>query len=188
MARKFFVGGNWKMNGTLDSGKKLVAALQEAKLDPNTEVVIAPPAIHLLFVKDLLEKQSKIEVSGQNAYHKPSGAFTGEVSVSQLQDAGVPWVILGHSERRTIFKETDQDIAEKTKAALDHDLKVIICVGETLEEREANKSIDVVVRQLNAAAPSVSDWNKVVIAYEPVWAIGTGKVATAEQVCEIILC
>lgn len=97
-------------------------------------------------------------MAGQNAYHKKSGAFTGEVSVSQLQDAGIPWVILGHSERRTIFNEDNSEIAEKTKAALDHDLKVIICVGETLEEREKNDSIKVVVGQLDAVIDSVKDW------------------------------
>lgn len=154
-----------------------------------------------------------MQVSGQNAYHKASGAFTGEVSVTQLQDAGIPWVILGHSERRTVFKETDQQTAEKTKAALDAGLSVIVCVGETLEEREKNESVNVVVRQLNAVADQVKDWrcvqcylflksnscsrfelltallarpnSKVVVAYEPVWAIGTGKVATAEQAQEV---
>jgi triosephosphate isomerase len=115
------------------------------------EIVIAPPAIHLLLVKDLLsQKGANIEVSGQNAYHEKSGAFTGEVSVSQLEDAGIPWVILGHSERRTIFKESNNEIATKTKAALDHNLKVIVCVGETLEEREKNESVQVVVSQLDA--------------------------------------
>lgn len=196
----FEVGGNWKvrrfialrrslkggadylpqMNGTLESGKKLVKALQEAKLDANTgecggpislssvtdckcllfvEVVIAPPSLHLLLVKDMLANTPKIEVAGQNAYHEPSGAFTGEVSVSQLQDAGVPWVILGHSERRTIFKEDNKEIAVKTKAALDHNLKVIICVGETLEEREKDESVSVVVGQLSAVENSVEDWS-----------------------------
>ncbi|UZJ52685.1 hypothetical protein CBS101457_002005 [Exobasidium rhododendri] len=185
MSRKFFVGGNWKMNGTIESGKKLVKTLQETKLDEDTEVVVAPPAIHLLFVRDLLSATPHIEIAGQNAYHKASGAFTGEVSVSQLQDANIPWVILGHSERRTIFKESDLEIAEKTQAALDHDLKVIICVGETLEEREKNESINVVVGQLDAVAGSVNDWSKVVLAYEPVWAIGTGKVATSAQAQEV---
>jgi triosephosphate isomerase len=122
------------------------------------EVVIAPPAIHLIQVKDLLSSTPHIEVSGQNAYHKISGAFTGEVSVSQLEDAGIPWVILGHSERRTIFNESNKEIAEKTQAALDHNLKVIICVGETLEEREKNESINVVVGQLDAVVGSVKDW------------------------------
>lgn len=99
-----------------------------------------------------------MQVSGQNAYHKASGAFTGEVSVTQLQDAGIPWVILGHSERRTVFKETDEQTAEKTKAALDAGLSVIVCVGETLDEREKNESVNVVVRQLNAVADQVKDW------------------------------
>lgn len=215
MARKFFVGGNWKMNGTVESGQKLVQTLRDANIDANTEVVVAPPALHLLLVKDML-KSTPISVAGQNAYHKPSGAFTGEVSVSQLQDAGIPWVILGHSERRTIFKEGNNEVAEKTAAAIDHNLKVILCVGETLEERESNKTLDVICGQLDAAASSTKDWrcvgrvgaiavcatgndhhdchtyltlhlfhpacSKVVVAYEPVWAIGTGKVATAEQV------
>lgn len=184
MARKFFVGGNWKMNGTVESGQKLVQTLRDANIDANTEVVVAPPALHLLLVKDML-KSTPISVAGQNAYHKPSGAFTGEVSVSQLQDAGIPWVILGHSERRTIFKEGNNEVAEKTAAAIDHNLKVILCVGETLEERESNKTLDVICGQLDAAASSTKDWSKVVVAYEPVWAIGTGKVATAEQAQEV---
>jgi triosephosphate isomerase len=126
---------------------------------PTTEVVIAPPSLHLLLVKDMLASTPKIEVAGQNAYHEPSGAFTGEVSVSQLQDAGIPWVILGHSERRTIFKEDNKEIAVKTKAALDHNLKVIICVGETLQEREKDESVSVVVGQLSAVENSVEDWS-----------------------------
>lgn len=183
-SRKFFVGGNWKMNGTLESGQKLIKEIRDAKLDSNVEVVVAPPALHLLPVQDAL-KGSNIQVSGQNAYNKPSGAFTGEVSVSQLQDAGIPWVIIGHSERRTLFGETDQIVADKTKAALDHQLSVILCVGETLDQREKNESIDVVVRQLDAVHKQVQDWSKIVVAYEPVWAIGTGKVATPEQAEEV---
>ncbi|CAO1617316.1 unnamed protein product [Parajaminaea phylloscopi] len=183
-SRKFFVGGNWKMNGTIESGKQLIDTIKGAKLDSNVEVVVAPPAIHLLPVRDAL-KGTPIGVSGQNAYHKVSGAFTGEVSVSQLQDADIPWVIIGHSERRTLFGESDDIVAEKTKAALDHNLSVILCVGETLDQREKNESIDVVVRQLDAAKAKVSDWSKIVVAYEPVWAIGTGKVATPEQAEEV---
>lgn len=169
------------MNGTIESGKKLVESIKSAKLDESVEVVVAPPALHLLPVQEAL-KGSQIAVAGQNAYHKVSGAFTGEVSVSQLADAKIPWVIIGHSERRTLFHETDEEVAEKTKAALEHDISVILCVGETLEQREKNESIDVVVRQLNAVLKSVKDWTKIVVAYEPVWAIGTGKVASPEQV------
>ncbi|PWN52973.1 Triosephosphate isomerase [Violaceomyces palustris] len=184
MARTFFVGGNWKMNGSIQTSKDLVANLNKAQLDPNTEVVIAPPALHLLLVKDLVES-SQVKISAQNAYHKASGAFTGEISVSQLKDAQVPWVIIGHSERRTLFGEADSNVAEKTKAALAESLSVILCVGETLEEREKNETVSVVVRQLDAVAAEVNDWSKIVVAYEPVWAIGTGKVATAEQAQEV---
>lgn len=150
----------------------------------HTEVVVAPPALHLLPVQEAL-KGTHIAVSGQNAYHQKSGAFTGEISVSQLQDAHIPWVIIGHSERRTLFGETDDLVADKTKAALEHDISVILCVGETLEQREKNQSIDVVVRQLDAVKAKVNDWSKIVVAYEPVWAIGTGKVATPEQAEEV---
>lgn len=145
------------MNGTIESGKKLIEIIKAAKLDPKVEVVVAPPAIHLLPVKEAL-KGYPIEVSGQNAHQKPSGAFTGEVSVFQLQDAGISWVIIGHSERRTLFGESDDVVAEKTKSALDHNLSVILCVGETLEQREKNESINVVIRQLDAARAKVSDW------------------------------
>lgn len=148
------------------------------------EVVIAPPALYLLPAKELT-KNSEIEVSAQNAYYKASGAYTGEVSLTQLKDAGIPWVILGHSERRSIFQESDELIGEKTKAALQTGLSVILCVGESLEQREKNESINVVIHQLEVACAVVHDWSKVVIAYEPVWAIGTGKVATAEQAQEV---
>ncbi len=145
---------------------------------------MAPPALHLLTVQDQL-KGTNVAVSAQNAYHKPSGAFTGEISVSQIKDASIPWVILGHSERRTLFHESDANVAEKTSAALESGLSVILCIGETLEQREANQTVDVVVRQLNAVAEVVKDWSKIVVAYEPVWAIGTGKVATSEQAQEV---
>jgi len=183
-----FIGGNWKMNGTLASAEKLVQTICDAKLDPQVEIIVAPPALHLLKVKDLLASSSHdIKVSAQNAYHKASGAFTGEVSVTQLKDAEIPWVIIGHSERRTIFGEQDHEIAEKTTAAIAEGLGVILCVGETLEQREANQTVDVVVRQLDAVADKLepAKWSKVVVAYEPVWAIGTGKVATSAQAQDV---
>ncbi|KAI3617774.1 hypothetical protein CBS9595_003683 [Malassezia furfur] len=183
--RKFFVGGNWKMNGSIAQYKSLITDLKNAKLNPNTQVVIAPPALYLLPAKDLLQGSDKMELGAQDAYHKPSGAFTGEISLAQLKDAGIPWVIIGHSERRTIFNECNDDVAIKTKAALEEGINVILCVGETLEQREKNESINVVISQVEAAAKNINDWSKVVIAYEPVWAIGTGKVATAEQAEEV---
>ncbi|KAI9375254.1 Triosephosphate isomerase [Aspergillus egyptiacus] len=185
MPRQFFVGGNFKMNGNVDSITSIVKNLNSASLDSSTEVVISPPALYLLLARELADK--KIGVSAQNVFDKPNGAFTGEISVQQLREADINWTLVGHSERRVILKESDEFIARKTKAAIDGGLSVIFCIGETLEEREANKTIDVVTRQLNAAAKELSkdQWKNVVIAYEPVWAIGTGKVATTEQAQEV---
>jgi triosephosphate isomerase len=154
-------------------------------LDPNTEVVIAPPALFLILAREKLRKG--IEVAAQNVFDKPNGAFTGEISAEQLKDSGITWALAGHSERRVILGEDDSFVASKTKTALDSGLGVILCVGETLEQREGNKTIDVVTAQLNAVADRTKDWSKVVIAYEPVWAIGTGKVATTEQAQEVHL-
>ncbi|KIJ96911.1 hypothetical protein K443DRAFT_681924 [Laccaria amethystina LaAM-08-1] len=185
MTRQFFVGGNFKLNPiTRESKKSLISGLNKAELDPSTEVVIAPPSIYLIPVKDLLRKD--IKVAAQNCYFKESGAFTGEISPKQLVDAGIPYVVLGHSERRTIFKETSELTATKTRAALDAGLKVILCIGETLQEREAGKTAEVCEEQLKAVVEVLKegDWSNVVIAYEPVWAIGTGKVATSAQAQE----
>lgn len=123
-------------------------------------MVVAPTYLHLLEVRDGLTSSShpSLSVSAQNAYHKASGAFTGEISVTQLKDAKIPWVILGHSERRSLFSEKDENVAEKTGAALKEGLKVILCVGESLEEREKDETVKVVVRQLDAVAKDVSDW------------------------------
>ncbi|KAL2865123.1 triose-phosphate isomerase TPI1 [Aspergillus lucknowensis] len=185
MPRQFFVGGNFKMNGNVESITSIIKNLNSASLDSSSEVVISPPALYLLLAREIADK--KIGVSAQNVFDKPNGAFTGEISVQQLREAEINWTILGHSERRVILKETDEFIARKTKAAIEGGLNVIFCIGETLEEREANKTIEVVTRQLNAAATELSkdQWTKVVIAYEPVWAIGTGKVATTEQAQEV---
>jgi len=168
-----------------EAKRALVKILNEASLDPNTEVVIAPPALYLIPVIDLLRKD--VKVAAQNCHSKTSGAFTGEISPTQLVDSGIPYVILGHSERRTLFGETSAIVAEKTRAALDAGLRIILCVGETLGEREAGRTQQVVEAQLQAVVGRLSpeDWNRIVIAYEPVWAIGTGKVATAAQAQEV---
>ncbi|KAG2159378.1 Triosephosphate isomerase [Suillus bovinus] len=182
MPRQFFVGGNFKMNpSSRDQTKSIINILNSADLDSTTEIVIAPPSLYLMDVKETV--RSEIQVSAQNCHHKDSGAFTGEISPVQLVDANIPWVILGHSERRTHFGETSEFIAQKTKAALKATLKVILCVGETLEEREAGKTAAVVQKQLQAVVDVLqeSDWSGIVIAYEPVWAIGTGRVATSFQ-------
>ncbi|KAI6150452.1 Triosephosphate isomerase [Pisolithus tinctorius] len=186
MPRQFFVGGNFKMNPISRAQKKIIIdELNAADLDPNTEVVIAPPSLYLLPLKDIV--RNDIKVSAQNCYCKTSGAYTGEISPAQLADAGIPYVIIGHSERRTLFHETSELVAQKTKAALDGSLSVILCVGETLQEREAGKTTQVVESQLREVVTVLneSDWDRVVIAYEPVWAIGTGRVATAAQAQEV---
>ncbi|OAL46341.1 Triosephosphate isomerase [Pyrenochaeta sp. DS3sAY3a] len=183
MGRQFFVGGNFKMNGNIQSIQSIVKNLNEAKLDPNVEVVIAPPSLYLLLTREHL--RPGLEVAAQNIFDKPSGAFTGEISGDQLKDSGISWTILGHSERRVILQEDDDFVASKTKAALDCGLSVILCCGESLEQRERGETVSHVTTQLKAVADKVKDWTKVVIAYEPIWAIGTGKVATTEQAQEV---
>ncbi|KAI9671306.1 MAG: triosephosphate isomerase [Alyxoria varia] len=212
--RKFFVGGNFKMNGSIQQIKDIIQHLNDAKIDGNTgssdlstqlppspgpssyqlltpqfissettEVVISPPALYLLLAREHARKG--IEIAAQNVFDKPNGAFTGEISVTQLLDSGITWTILGHSERRQVLKEQDDFVASKTKAAVDGGLGVVLCCGETLEQREANETIKVVTTQLDAVASKIQDWSKIVIAYEPVWAIGTGKVASNEQAQEV---
>ncbi|KAI9788077.1 MAG: triosephosphate isomerase [Candelina submexicana] len=183
MPRQFFVGGNFKMNGSVKTIKEIIDNLNTAKIDPKTEVVIAPPSLYLLLARDHLREG--LEVAAQNVYDKPNGAFTGEISVDQLKDSNITWTLIGHSERRVILQEDDSFVASKTQAALDGGLGVILCIGESLEQREANKTIDVVTSQLKAVSDRVRDWSKIVIAYEPIWAIGTGKVATTEQAQEV---
>lgn len=183
MTRQFFIGGNFKMNGNIKSIKDIVKNLNEAKLDSNVEVVIAPPSLYLLLTREHL--RPGLEVAAQNVFDKPNGAFTGEISVDQLKESGITWTILGHSERRVILQEDDQFVASKTKTAIDGGIGVILCCGESLEQREAGKTIDVVTTQLKAVADKVKDWSKIVVAYEPIWAIGTGKVATTEQAQEV---
>ncbi|KAI9796090.1 MAG: triosephosphate isomerase [Piccolia ochrophora] len=181
MPRKFFVGGNFKMNGSVSSTKSIIDNLNNAKLDPNTEVVIAPSSLYLLLARDHLRKG--LEVAAQNVFDRPNGAFTGELSVEQLKENGITWAIVGHSERRIILQEEDSFIASKTKAALDGGLGVVLCIGETHEPQQHSKSetVAVVTAQLDAVAKEVQDWSNIVIAYEPVWAIGTNKAATTEE-------
>jgi triosephosphate isomerase (TIM) len=148
-----------------------------------TETVIAPPALYLIPVREKLRKD--VGVASQNVYDKPNGAFTGEISVSQLKDSGIEWTILGHSERRTILRESDEVVASKTAYATENGVSVIWCCGESLEEREGGKTIAIVSAQLAALKAKISDWSRIVVAYEPIWAIGTGKVATTEQAQEV---
>lgn len=171
------------MNGDQKTIADIAKNLSEPGLDENTEVVIGAPAVYLTLARSVLPKS--FGVAGQNCYKVAKGAFTGETSPAMLKDIGIDWVIIGHSERRQIFGEGDALIAEKVAHALAEGLKVIACIGETLEEREANQTEAVVFRQTKAIADAVKDWTNVVIAYEPVWAIGTGKTATPEQAQEV---
>ncbi|KAF2618608.1 hypothetical protein F2Q68_00042128 [Brassica cretica] len=182
-AEPFFVGGNWKCNGTKDSIAKLVSDLNSASLEADVDVVVSPPFVYIDQVKSSLT--DRIEISGQNSWVGKGGAFTGEISVEQLKDIGCKWVILGHSERRHVIGEKDEFIGKKAAYALSEGLGVIACIGEKLEEREAGKTFDVCFEQLKAFADAVPSWDKVVVAYEPVWAIGTGKVASPQQAQEV---
>ncbi|WCJ19618.1 triosephosphate isomerase [Euphorbia peplus] len=185
MARKFFVGGNWKCNGTTEEVKKIVATLNDGQVPSSdvVEVVVSPPSVFLSLVKSSLKPD--FHVAAQNCWVKKGGAFTGEISAEMLVDLDIPWVILGHSERRLILGESNEFVGDKVAYALSKGLKVIACVGETLEQREAGSTLDVVAAQTKAIAERVKDWTNVVLAYEPVWAIGTGKVASPAQAQEV---
>ncbi|AEC01701.1 triose-phosphate isomerase [Parasphaerochaeta coccoides] len=182
--RRYYIAGNWKMNLTPSEGALYAAELAKAvqKGKPDAKVMIAPAFVAIPAVLEAV-KGSPIIVAAQNAADHLSGAYTGEVSLSMLKDLGVGTVILGHSERRAIYGESDALINAKTKLALSEGFEVILCVGETLEEREAGKLEDVLSRQVKIGLGGVSsaDMSRVVIAYEPVWAIGTGKTATPDD-------
>ena len=185
--RKKIIAGNWKMNKTPSEAKALAAAIAEALgSDPcPVDVVVCPPAIDLPAVTSVLAG-TQIGVGAQNMHDQPKGAYTGETSAAMLLDLGVKYTILGHSERRTYFADTDATVNAKVKAALAAGITPIVCVGETLEQREAGKMAEVVAGQVKASLADLgADLAKVVVAYEPVWAIGTGKTATPAQAQEV---
>jgi triosephosphate isomerase (TIM) len=183
--RSYVIAGNWKLNAGGNDGCELAVKVAEATKGTKAKIVVAPPFTAIAAVSSDLAN-SHVEVAGQNLYPKDSGAFTGEVSAPMLLAAGAKWVILGHSERRQYFGETDELVREKVAAALKAGLRPIACIGETLAEREAGKTLEVVFRQLDAIAVELRARPGFgVIAYEPVWAIGTGKVATVEQAQEV---
>nr|VFK37461.1 MAG: triosephosphate isomerase [Candidatus Kentron sp. SD]VFK42214.1 MAG: triosephosphate isomerase [Candidatus Kentron sp. SD]VFK79669.1 MAG: triosephosphate isomerase [Candidatus Kentron sp. SD] len=185
--RRILVAGNWKMNGSADSAKSLVAEIK-AGIDKNnnTEVAICPPFVYIPIVGSGIEGTG-IALGAQNLAKEDPGAFTGEVSAPMLMDFGCKYVIVGHSERRAYYGETDSLVAQKFVRAQKEGLIPIVCVGELLEEREAGKTEQVVARQLDAVieGAGISALEKSVIAYEPVWAIGTGKTATPDQAQEV---
>jgi triosephosphate isomerase len=185
--RRKFIAGNWKMNTSRGEGVALASAIA-AKVgnSATVEVAVCPPGVYLEAVGQAI-KGSNVGLGAQTCYHEAKGAFTGEISSQMLVDLGCKYVILGHSERRQIFKETNQDVNRKVLAALAVGLVPIMCVGETLAERQANQTSQVVRSQMEGSLAGLSpdQMLKTVIAYEPVWAIGTGVVATPEQAEEV---
>ncbi|SUP39994.1 triose-phosphate isomerase [Veillonella criceti] len=186
--RKQIIAGNWKMHTNIAEATILVEGIKEAlaKTEVDREVVVCPPFTGLSTVADLIDETS-IGLGAQNMYFEPSGAYTGEVSPLMLTDVGCHYVILGHSERRQYFGETDALINQKIKAAFTYDLVPILCVGESLAQREANETQAFIDSQLTAGLADLTaeQVSQMVIAYEPIWAIGTGKTATAEQAGEV---
>ena len=186
MARRKIIAGNWKMNKTPSEAKALCEELLPLVKNDDADVVFCVPAIDIVPVVEAV-KGSNVKVGAENMYFEDAGAYTGEISAAMLKDAGVEYVILGHSERREYFKEDDELLNKKVKKAFAEGLTPILCCGETLEQREMGVTIDWIRLQIKSDLDGVSadDVKKLVIAYEPIWAIGTGKTATSDQAEEV---
>ncbi len=184
--RTHIVAGNWKMNNDLDATASLLEALKQEKLDPEVQVIVAPTFVNLYQATQAV-KNANITVAAQNMHQEASGAYTGEISASMLKSVGVNTVILGHSERRAYFHEDDALLAKKVNTALANGLRVIFCFGEELADRQAGNHFKVVAQQLQGGICNIdaAAWKNVVLAYEPVWAIGTGETASPEQAQEM---
>ena len=185
MSRKKIVAGNWKMNMTIDESNELINELKEVSKN-NVEIKIAPSFTNLYYAISLL-KNSGIEVIAQNVHSEKKGAYTGEISTEMLKSIGVNTVIIGHSERRKYFNETDTILSKKVKAALENSLNIIFCIGEELSERESGNHFEIIKNQLTNALIDLnnSEIKNIVIAYETVWAIGTGMTANNQQIQEM---
>ncbi|MDX2478301.1 MAG: triose-phosphate isomerase [Gammaproteobacteria bacterium] len=186
--RRPLVAGNWKMNGDSESTTSLINGIADGRDDVTAaEVLVCPPYILIPRAADALNGQADIVLGAQDLDINQNGAFTGQISAAMLVDAGCEYVIVGHSERRAIYGESDQDVANKFKVAQDGGLIPVLCVGETLEERESGNTESVVARQIQAVIDlvGIDNFDNAVIAYEPVWAIGTGKTATPEMAQEV---
>jgi triosephosphate isomerase len=183
-SRRVFIGGNWKCNGDSNFIETHVKFLNDLQFDENKcQVCVCPTMIHLQHVRKILN--DKIIVSSQNVSMFDSGAYTGEVSAKLLKDINVHWTLVGHSERRQYFGDTEEVIGHKIKQCLANGVSVIACIGEKLNEREEGRTMDVCIHQLKTIAANVTSWDNIVIAYEPVWAIGTGKTASPQQAQEV---
>jgi len=185
--RKPIIAGNWKMHKTINEALELVNQIKNEVSETDIEVVVCCPFTMLREVKNAL-KGSNLKLGAQNMHFEDEGAFTGEISANMLKDIGVDYVIIGHSERRQYFNETDETVNKKVVKAIEKGLKPIVCIGETLEERESNKTFDVIKRQTLAAFENINSeyMENIVIAYEPVWAIGTGRTASSKEANEVI--
>jgi len=185
MSRKKIVAGNWKMNNDSNQTMTLIGELKKLN-QVETSIMIAPAYTNLSMAQDLL-LDSKIEVIAQNMHFSESGAFTGEVSANMLISIGIKTVILGHSERRKYFKETDDQLKLKVDAAIASSMKIIFCIGEEFEERKNNNHFEIVYDQINNSLFHLNEdsWSRIILAYEPVWAIGTGETATLDQIQEM---
>lgn len=188
--RQNIVAGNWKMNKTLDEGLKLTSEIVNMVADEvnnDARVILAPPFVHLTSVRSLIKGQDNVFLGAQNCHGEENGAYTGEISAGMLASAGADYVILGHSERREYYHETNEELATKVNTALAHNLTPIFCCGESLDIRESGDYIDFVTNQLKESLFHLpeEDLAGIVIAYEPIWAIGTGKTATADQAQEM---
>lgn len=186
MARRKIIAGNWKMNKTPSEALSLIEELKPLVETKDADVVFCVPAIDLMLAVEAV-KGTNIEIGAENMYFEESGAFTGEISPAMLTDVGVKYVIIGHSERREYFAETDETVNKKVKKAFEHGLTPIICCGESLKQREQGITLDWIRQQIKIAFQNVTaeQAKTAVIAYEPIWAIGTGKVATTEQAEEV---
>ena len=184
--RKKIIAGNWKMNKTPSEAVALIDELKPLVANDDVDVVFCVPAIDIVSAVEAT-KDTNINIGAENLYFEESGAYTGEIAPNMLTDAGVKYVIIGHSERREYFAETDETVNKKVLKAIEHDITPIICCGETLEQREQGITIDWVRMQIKIAYQGVSadDAKNTVIAYEPIWAIGTGKTATSDQAEEV---
>ena len=184
--RKKVIAGNWKMNKTAKEAEQFLQAVKETEVKEQTEAIVCAPFVYLpALVAEA--KGSNIQIAAQNMHFENDGAFTGEVSPVMLQDIGVSHVVIGHSERREYFNETDETVNKKVHAAWNHQLTPIVCVGETLEQREANETLPLMEKQVRIALEGVSAElaKETIIAYEPIWAIGTGKTASSEDANEV---
>lgn len=180
--RRKVIAGNWKMNMLPNETIKFIEEFEPLVKDTNNEVILCVPYTDLFYALNFAQ-DTNIKIGAQNMHFEESGAYTGEVSAKMLKSIGVEYVIIGHSERRQYFNETDETVNKKIKAAFANELKPIVCVGETLEERESGKTVDIITNQTKLALEGLTDEQvkNTIIAYEPIWAIGTGKTATSED-------